>query len=51
MIAIMRIMWLGGMLYEARKTGNTDGVTGIATQLVALIIMSSSVGIATALLA
>ncbi len=50
-IAIMRIMWLGGMLYEARKTGNTDGVTGIATQLVALIIMSSSVGIATALLA
>ncbi|WP_020109706.1 hypothetical protein [Nocardia sp. 348MFTsu5.1] len=49
-IAIMRIMWLGGLLYEARKSGNTDGVTGIAAQLVALVVVSSSAAIATALL-
>lgn len=49
-IAIMRIMWLGGLLYEARKSGNTDGVAGVAAQLVALILVSASVGIATVLL-
>lgn len=49
-IAIMRIMWLGGMLYEARKSGNTDGVVGVATQLVVLVVVSSSGAIAAALL-
>ncbi|PYE12038.1 hypothetical protein DFR67_12646 [Williamsia limnetica] len=50
LIAILRIVWLGGLLYEARKSGNSDGIEGIVAQLIALCIMSSAAGIATALL-
>ncbi len=50
LIAIMRIVWLGGLLYEARKNGSSDGIEGIVAQLIGLCIITSSAGIAAALL-
>ena len=50
LIAILRIVWLGGLLYEARKNGNSDGIEGIVAQLIGLCIILGASGIATALL-
>lgn len=50
LVAIFRIVWLGALLYESRKSGNSDGVEGIAAQLVAMCVIASAAGIAGALL-
>lgn len=50
LLAILRIVWLGGLLYEARKSGSSDGIEGIVAQLIGLCVITSATGIANVLL-